>query len=1219
MISLIRTFAGALLLAMPLSAQEGEPATPPALNGELLHAHPAALAGDVATAAESWLVALEADPENPLAVDVLYRLTVNRLLSELFVDPQRLLTLEPRLTDPFARLVCRELIEGELLRYLLDPWPARLPGDLFSDHASLWRTLGPLGAPDHPAPLRDAPPRDAPEAGLQEAHVDALGRAKTWQLLRRDPHERLVRPDLVLPGRRGLVYAAAFFHLALEEGAAADAVYPARLRLAVQDSQVRVSVNGAPLGEWLREDVLAGRCELTAEVGLTAGWNHVLLALDLSGLPEVGAQLELLDGGAELRADSGEPLADLLAGAARPAPCGPLELLAPAALPADDPFLAALQVERPVLFYRPDQGLAVPAPAEQEARRAWSRARHLVLSAASHLGAEYVRREQQTLEEELLAAGALGAVELVQRAGRLASEDRPRIALDELDAAQGVLLTDSIRPQILGALDRSGYLQGRECRRLAELYPDSPRVQLLLARALNREGDTRGALDAAWRSLEQDGNQEGARDLVLRLMADAPDDPRRVALLSAASAWRRLFPGSIEGRRFEREVLEALEADTALLPVLTADTVRTPHKPDVWRSLADFHLVRGQSEPARRAVEALLALRPGHPWGRACGLELGIEDPAEAFFARTLPDVAEARALAVDVRDASVAEALDSGQIYVYADGSRVERTHTLSIALDRKGTEELHERPLVGKPRVARVLQVGGGEAEPVVVGESWVMPSLDPGDAVELIYDQRYNSLEGVAPDIGWWRFASFERPFVVSRYALFVAEGVPGELRTFHFDGSHDQSEFEGGRLHVLRTEGRPRQQAEPLMPSYQEVLPWLHYGGDKPIGHVQAYQLSVQEIFGEAPADLAPELAAFVREHDVEGDVATRAAALWAALEGRLRDFSGSVWPGSVWYEERGEPLPLYALLLQEAGIPFLRGVVERPASPELDPEPFVAFENSRGFNLQVLAIEQESGRLLWQVRPNGKGAPFGRVPDAIAGARVLLTTRGEPRFEELPRDGLADSYDVDLEVDWILQPNGDGLGVVRFAMTNSQGGAMREQLAQASLEQRGQVARQIAANFVPGLDLAEFDFPGLADAGGSLRVELKGTLPGLIQQVGQGHQLGLRMPPTGLSTGLGAARRRWPLALRASQSTRVRVTIDPGEAWLVAGVPEGFELVRDGFQHSLQYSREEALLLVERRFGFRGLTLPAEEMPAFLERCGELEREQTRPVLMEPRE
>jgi len=224
---------------------------------------------------------------------------------------------------------------------------------------------------------------------------------------------------------------------------------------------------------------------------------------------------------------------------------------------------------------------------------------------------------------------------------------------------------------------------------------------------------------------------------------------------------------------------------------------------------------------------------------------------------------------------------------------------------------------------------------------------------------------------------------------------------------------------------------------------------------------------------------------------------------------------------------------------------------------------------------------------------------------------------DARMEELSRNQLEDSWSIDMDVSYTLDADGSARVQGQMRITNAQGAVLREQLSQTGAAQREGAARNMVAQMVPGLDLSSFDFPGLDRRGEHFELRFEGRVPGFVRRAGGEHLVDLRLPPTNLSTSLGPAQRTWPLALRVTQRSRARVRVDPGSAWRIVGAPTGFREEREGYLHALELKTGGKLWEATRTFVLRGLELDAEEMPAFLRRAAELEREETRPLKLEP--
>lgn len=1205
------------------------PTAIPAGPVEILLEHPGQQTGDLERIAQDWWRALSQEPRGPFALDFLDGLAELVRFDGSLVDGEDLVQLLPRLGAGAPRDRARGMLQALVVRRMFSTQPLELPAGLYGDFIGNWELLGPLGPLDHPAPYWMEIDQLVPSGGARSGFVTDWGEAIDWIPVTRSRGERGVVPGREIWPALGASFLRA--RLTLPDERAAEAV-------------LEVDADG-PFEAWWNGVAIGGRSAAGSlrepgplRVGVTfesGAWSTLLLRVPTAG-GEVRARCfdsegEVLgvfswspDGGALLEYES----------AAEPA--GQLRFPAPRVLPNHE-LAGALAVRRAVQGGRPDRALAlgIEGEATDRQRAAWLRERHSAAARASHLPAEVQRRMLMELEQVLDASGVSGALGVLgefSRIQRLLSEDQPAAALDAAMAFEAATagsahpLTRLPRISALFALDSTGALGLQALEALVESHPQSSDALLSLARRREVAGDLTGALQLAWRSVVQNGGDAAARSLVLELLGKKPGDPRRTAILDVARRWREQRPTSGTARAFERAALVAVGADEALLENLREQAARRPGRPSGWRQLAEHHLERGQFDGARAALSRMLELVPGDPWAREAAGNLGIEDPAKVFFQAFAPEAREALVEAREASDASTAEALDGGMIYLYPDGSRAQRTHTLTVALDRKGTEELHEREVIGTPLVARVLQVGGGEDEPVQVAGKWVMPNLDPGDAVEVVFDTRAGGLPGRVPNLGRWSFMSKEKPFLRSTYTVFVPDGLGGELRTGHFDGSREARRVAGGTVHVLRASDRPRVAEEVFMPSYAEILPWAAFGKDIELRRlVEEWRGNLADLMA-APADMDAELRELVASREWPEALAPRAKALWAVLEERTLDFAGSALPTSVWYLRRGNPILLYALLLESAGVPYEFALLEDAVSPALDPEPVEPFAYVGGLERPALRIGGPGNPALWQVMPARRGESFGLVPGQLAGvSAVVLEATGAGslgggagfRQESLPSSGLEGEWSLDLASTWKLQEDGSAEVTGSIAITTVQGDGLLEQLRRATANQREGYVRQLVGGTLGGLDLGTWSLPGLEPGAGperGTRVLFSGTLPGAVQTSGDESTVNLRLPGGGLSTALGPAQRRWPLALRVGDRQRVSLRIEPGEHWTLPAAPDGFEARQDGFEHSLTAALDDGGALDLRRVvALRGLLLAPDQVPGFLDREAELEREESRPL------
>lgn len=1184
-----------LALASSLPSQDG-------LDPALIVDHPALESGDFARLREDLLAGLERDPASPWAA-----LAVAQLgeLGEVCAEPldgERLLALSGSVREGLASLRLRRLVQEEERRARFSDHPLERAGDLWGDFVREWRVIGPLGPLDRPAPLR-LPLAGAPEEGPRPTHRSAAGVELAWRPLLRPPNALLVLPGEELSyGGAGLGYLLAY--LRCEPGE--------HLLEVLCTDAAQVFWNGRLVLEELVRGLGEDEDRFVAPVTAQAGWNTLLLRFENGDL---GLAARLLDG-------AGRPVA------CAELPAASAELFAPAPSPARPARAEAgrgVGLERVAWMLdalargRVDLALSETRPTNPALVRPWLRVRHAALTRARHLPGEVQRRALLEVEEEMQRGGGLPPLARATQALRWTEEDRPAEALASAEALVAELpdvpAAHAARLAALRALDEAGELERAAQLELDARFPARAEGAFGLGVRCARSGDLAGALAYLRRALERAGNDARVLNEAIPLLARAGGEPLRFVRERLAD-WCAAEPGNERPRALLRMAAGIAGDDAALEALLREARAEHPARIERALELADFLLARGRSGEAGALYREVLQRRPGAHGARAALALLGVEDPAERFFAAYAPDRDEAFAAREAARDASVAELLDSGMTYLYPDGSSRQRMHTISLALDRKGTEQLHEQPVAEHSRLARVLEPDGGVLEPVEVSGAWVMPSLDVGDAVELVWEDFGTGLPGVPPSLGWWRFASFEKPFVRSRYAIYVPDGLPGELRAFQFDGEHREERFEGGTVHVFLARDQPRQKEERFQPSYEEILPWLQFGADRSLDEVEAGLRERFDVLEHVPADVGSELDELVATLPGGLDPLERARELYARVTERVLDFEGPALAAGAWTARRGDPIFLLGALFRRAGVPFHWCALEKGVAPELDPAPAHAFEPPGNYAGVVLWIDVEPPVCL--IGGSGRGARFGALPAELAGARVLALTEGGHELAELPRSQLDELWDVDLAVSYSLTADGAALTTGTLRVTTAGGAVLRERVSQSGDVQRRAFARGMLGQLVPGLDLTDFDFPGLADRGGDFQLAFEGTIPGFVRAAGTETVADLRLPPRPLSTLLGPAQRVWPVALRQSNRERARVRLAGGPAWRILGGPAPFHVERAGFRHELEVRSAEEAWEWRRELVVRGLELSVDELGAFLQGAGEREREESRAVRLERR-
>lgn len=1190
------------LLPLPL-AQEGllDRFDPPALEE-----------ADFPAAAEAWLHALEQSPENPMARVFARRLSEFEGQLPRGLDPGRLESLIARVPDADASLILRNLLLNQRLRVMFQPEKEVPPRDLYPEFVHHWRLAGPFGPLREPDPLA---PSQAPEQELPQLHPEDLQHHR-WDTLSRLRTSPQVDPAGRIHPHAGAWYLLAYLRADREEAATLEILAPGRFRAFWNGTEVLSLVDlRHPEGSSHR-----------GGVWLQAGWNALLVKVDGRSAPRLGARLIDAHG----RALSLEEAADHSFPAFLRS-----EKRSP---PAFDPgaFLKKLAGESEagqLLFAwwlgasgRPDRALAEleepfsGAPSPQRETRLRLRLQHAFLRAAGHLPATYRRRERKRLETELLKDGPLPPMVAWDRISRMVNEDQFEEALQAAEALVNRFPAWPATRNLLARVMLSNPFFEEPARQLLQEAVRTGKADagahLILARMALDAGDSTEGRKALEQALQLDGRLQEARSTLLQLLLSrTPSDQDQAR--SLLRRWRSVLPRSREVLLWQRRLLRLEGRSRKIVTALDKATRRFPGLPRRWNALGLEFLRMGEDEEAVKALEEERALEPADPALRQVLARLeGIPDPAREFFEAFRPDregaLSQARKRLNDPAtapaNASLALALDSAMVYLFPHGGAEERTHTVTVALDQAGRKALHEEPARSGARRVQVLNSNGQVSEPLLVKGKWVMPALDPGDAVEVEFDSFLPAAPGEPPDLGWFRFRSFEEVYLRSRYVVFVPDGLDIDLRMRGFHGSHEEVPWKNGTVHIFLVTNNDPLPEEPLRPPDAELLPWVEFGKDSRLDadarllERQAHRLAA------LPADLA---AAWRRLDSGEGDAVQRANRLFDLLQDRITDFQGPAPSARVWTERRGQPIFLFGAMLEAQGIPFT-WAFSRPFSPPLDPGIMEAFQLPTRYSVPLIRLAGPEGPVwvLFQLR----GARFGRLPEPLAGAEVLLLEPGGPRLDHLPSRDLEDSWSQDFKIRFEVDPQGDARAEGEFALRTYQGAGARTQVAGLDSRRREAFVRRTVAALVPGLALQSFSFADLDRTGMPLRILFEGRLPGFLDSTPSGFACRRRIPPANLVQQLGPPDRTTDLFLRAFLRNRARVRIDLPPGFQFSSPPAERELQRNGFLYRMEVLEAGPRTLeFQRTLSLYGLRLPKEEVAGFQRSLRGFEQEEEQPL------
>ncbi len=1177
------------------------------LSPELLLAHPGLFRGDYDQVRADWLQALTADRSSPLAAFTAQRLAALDGVCSRGLPADRLAELIEGVDDSQSSFALKRLFLRELRRSRFADTRPVFADDLFQDWFTNWRVLtdwGPLGAPS-PLRLQVVPPDPRASKVLDAEN----GLEHHWYRMQRQANRTLIHPNRLSSREAGLSYAALWLR--------AD-VDIATLELRASEG-FRCWWNGMPTFEDLHEGPTTGEKVHRALVHVQTGWNLLLVEMDAASDMRLGGRL--LDRGGRILPfyewDGQGQQPDL------PETLVPAEVLAvPAWLPtAQDPYSLMLRSEMLVAREHADQALALKQPENltplQQAL--WLHTRYHAVNQSKHLPQAVRRSRLMSLEKEMRELGFFDLAMELSAARRLLREDKADDALAAVDSIFQVL-PNNLQARLLQAdalleIDDTGTLAKPLLLAIHQDYPqlDAPLEEL---QAIAMDHDDRPTALALARLRTKISGDRGQALIPLLLQGNEKDRAQAQAMVD------RLLqeePQLTTGLQFREQLLRLQGMDEALIATLRRRVEQQPGLPSPLLRLAKALLQAGHTEDAIQAMQEALALLPGDADLRAdLSLLQDQADAAQNFFAAFAADKDAQLALREKMsHDNSTAMLLDSGMVYLFADGSFAYQVDNLDLPLDRQGTEQLHEMPVIGTPLLAQIYEVDGNILEPHQVEDSWVMPSLDPGDVIATSYLRESKGLPGLAPKPGIWSFASTDKDFALSRWVIFVPNDLAGRFVEHNFDGSHEIVDWQGGKVHIFERRDSSRVEPEIMMPSNNEILPWVSFGDDRPLVWEAEDWRRWFQWQTSIPADIELELRAFLAKLDLSGSKLEQARTIYAAVDQHVLDYNGGGDVTDIWTLRRGNPVYFLSALLRLADIPHEWALLQ-PTAPELDTDPLRPFSDGSEFNTPALRLSplEEGSDVTWLMLAN-RGTPFGSLPAEMLGAKALVLEPKGFRIETTSTKSLEDIWDLDLQVAYTIQADESAqvLGSVRI--TGSQGATLREQLAQISPEQRDQGLRQLTGQMVKGLDLERAQLKDLEVAGAPLMVEFSGTIPNFVQQGGEQYGARLRLPEFHLGDGFGPAIRNLDFAFRSTMRLRTRVQLDTQGTWKLEYGPTPLHLQRDGFAYDFEVEKDEQHLAVNRTLWMRGLEIPADEFPNFVDKLRQQENQEARAVRLIP--
>ena len=806
-------------------------------------------------------------------------------------------------------------------------------------------------------------------------------------------------------------------------------------------------------------------------------------------------------------------------------------------------------------------------------------------------------------------------------------------------------------PKNVGALLARGFLAvndqrvdqavGLAAKARAAHSPVGTPVQLLEARIALAQGVDAQADTLARQSLEQvQGLCEALlvrydvarrRDAVATtdaLLADISTCPgeqlRRVnhwkfrgQLDRALTEMRRLrqrVPGDVALATQEADLLVALKRTDEAAALVRGLTAIRPRDPSLWKRLGDTLALGKHDKEALAAREQALALD---------GSDLALRRTVERT--RTGKEILANFAIdgrkalkAFDARgsnvDGSSVLVVDAAATRAFADGSMVDRIHTVEKVLDQSAVARVAEVQVPQGAQVLslRTLKADGSALEPESLDKDTVsLPGVGVGDAVEFEYLLAHPSRRAASP--GWTAGAFyFQVGGVADDWATYAVMAPRGSGMTVDAHNMPVPPTKTEGDLEVIRAEvrGAPALVPEPNSPpSGTEQLPFLVVGaGDSGPGGL----LTATGDALSTRAQRTYEVEAFARAAAAGKTGLDAVRAIYAAVMDRIpgRDAGLGLTAASTLAQDRGSRLWLLKAALESEGFPARPAMVRTFAT---DPNPY-RFPNEALFPYVCLRVEVPGHEPVWLDTVIRYG-PFGLLPEQAANGReaYLLPEPGRPLVAlKTPAQQTVGGREVTLNL--ALSEDGTLSGDVLEVYSGFESAQLAETLEGVSNEQRDQALQQALSRYFGGAQLSNLRLDVKRAVGAPLSLRYHFVAPRFARVEDGRMTLGpLTYPAQVGRRYVTVGTRKSPLFIDSTELNVSHVALRIPAGWRVDDPLKGGKL-ESPFGVFTRDEREGDVFRVEERYRLDMARIPVNQYEAFAGFAGQVDLLQTRDIV-----
>jgi tetratricopeptide (TPR) repeat protein len=924
------------------------------------------------------------------------------------------------------------------------------------------------------------------------------------------------------------------------------------------------------------------------------GHNRVLVALPLGSGMNVGARVLDSTG----RARSVAPVADVAAalgsgkaGPASPEPLvGAIEFLEQ--LPARGPYAEALLGYAKFHDGRFAEGVSHVETALELAPEDWTIAAFAVelFQTQSSLPDTWRRARATELVEKALAGRADHVGMRVAHARILAPEDREEEAIRALEPLRTGPRSAAVELELANLYEKLE-LEAQAERSLVEASQRvAGAIEPALALAQHREDQGLTVLGREAREAAAELGNTSALDALATLEQTVGNAEAALALRREIARRTRSFGADIAVAN-ELEELGRFDEATKAWAELEA---RYPAEPYFTLQAADCARRLGDAAAEQAALQRTLAIEPSNRAAR----ERLASDPANETWKRFALDPAQELAGFDPARWSDhVVRAIDLSVVHVFEDGAFDQWSQEYDVARDLEGCETLGTQGEDGEMlSIATIKRSDGKAYEPVSVNNEYIMPALEPGDAVTRSYRSGQGPQRPENFRTGQFYFASVEMPFFLSRYVISLPKSLGAELLLRNFNGEHEVLDEGAREIHIFTARNVERVVPEPGSPPQDWYLPWVAFRRAPDRAAIE--RELVEDVV--VPTRLAPQLLEAANLASEGTDTETeRAIALHRfvteALDKRSETSRTSALAALLTRDGNGAFL--YSALLKVVGIEH-ELVWSRGVDPAAEPDPENLFPAASDWMNQLFVlVKPRDGEPAW-CDMSTKTLPYGKIvangPNAVS---FSATRREWTTLSDIPPAQRAGDA---MGVLVTLGEGREATAEVSLDFTGNVGYALKEQLREIPEAQMKRTVTGIVSRVVPGLSVSEYEVLGLKDdAPAAFRA--KGSHKRLLDPAGEEFVCKLPFPALGLSgRASGEGERKLPFMLGSSSSNVVRARfVLPAGRERLGEFPEVVEEFRGArYRLAIEDAGPEGFTVV-REFVLPAQVIPAAEYAGFV--------------------